>query len=513
MADLSDDELRAKTTEFRERLSSGETLDDLMLEAFAVVKETVPPLTRSARQRGTWSATAPCGTMVPFDVQIIGGIVLHEGRIAEMATGEGKTLVASMPLYLNGLTGKGAHLVTVNDFLARRDGSWIGPIYHWLGLSVAILQDPNANNGVESWKVEYDDEKGYHLVSVPRKTAYACDVVYGRQDQFGFDYLYDNMAWDIKDVRHRGFSYAIVDEADQLLIDEARTPLIISGQAPESKSGIYKELQPLIESLVKRQTHIVAELADSAEKLLEGDDAYEAGVKLLQVQRGAPKQRKLRRLKEDASIQRLISRVEMDYQRDKRLSELDEELLYVIDEKQHVAEITEEGRSTLSPSQAEKFVLPDLSEVIKRIEDSEDLDEDQKKEQIQKAYSDYGRVAERVHAMGNLIRAFGLFERDVNYVVQEDKVIIVDEFTGRLQPGRRYSDGLHQALEAKENVTVERDTMTVATITVQNYFRMYDKLSGMTGTAETEENEFFSIYKLDVIVIPTNAPDSQAGSR
>ena len=506
LSDISDDELRGKTNEFRNRLENGETLDDLMLEAFAVVKETCR---RFTERKMTWDVVGNEQTweMIPFDVQIIGGMVLHEGRIAEMATGEGKTLVASMPLYLNGLDGKGAHLVTVNDFLAKRDGNWMGPIYHWLGLSVAILQDPNANNGVESWKVEYDEENGYYLDSVPRQTAYACDIVYGRQDQFGFDYLYDNMAWDNKDLRHRGFNYAIVDEADQLLIDEARTPLIISGQVPESKSGIYKEMKPLIDSLVKKQTRLVAQIADEAEKLLETDDhLYEAGAKLLQVHRGAPKQRKLRRLREDASVQRLINRVEMDYTRDKRLGELDEELLYVIDEKQHVAEITENGRSTLSPSQAEKFVLPDLSEVIKRIEDSEELDDDQKKDQVQKAYQDYGRVAERVHAMGNLIRAYGLFESDVNYVVQEDKVVIVDEFTGRLQPGRRFSDGLHQALEAKENVTVERDTMTVATITVQNYFRMYEKLSGMTGTAETEENEFFSIYKLDVIVIPTNRP-------
>ncbi len=505
LAELSDDELRGKTAEFKKRLEDGETLDDLMYEAFAVVKET----TRRFKERGiSWDVVGSMTKwdMVPFDVQLIGAIVLHQGRIAEMATGEGKTLVASMPLYLNALEGKGAHLVTVNDYLAKRDGSWIGPIYHWLGLSVAIVQDPNANDGVEALEMSWSEDDGYHLVSIPRPRAYQCDIVYGRQDQFGFDYLYDNMTWDADDIRHRGFNYAIVDESDQLLIDEARTPLIISGQVPESKADIYKQLKPLIESLTKKQTTLVAKLVEEGERLLEEGETYAAGVKFLQAQRGAPKQRKLTRLREDPAIPKLITRVEMDFQRDKRTPELDEELFYVVEERQHVAEITENGRSTLSPSQAEKFLLPDISETIGEIENNEDLSDEQRAELIQKAYADYGQFQTRIHAMGNLIRAYSLFEGDVNYVVQDDKVVIVDEFTGRLQPGRRFSDGLHQALEAKENVTVERDTMTVATITVQNYFRMYDKLAGMTGTAETEENEFWGIYKLDVIVIPTNKP-------
>jgi len=504
--DLPDDEVQGKTEEFRRRLAEGETLDDLMVEAYAVVKEACR---RFAERKISWDVVGNPTTwdMVPFDVQLVGAVVLHQGKIAEMATGEGKTLVAIMPLYLNALEGKGAHLVTVNDYLARRDASWNGPIYHWLGISVAVLQDPNANNGIESYRVSWDEERGYHLLPISRPEAYACDITYGRQDQFGFDYLYDNMAWDVKDIRHRGFHYAIVDEADQLLIDEARTPLIISGQVPESRSNLYKDLKPIVEHLVRDQSHVVARLVDEGEKLWNDGETYEAGVKLLQAQRGAPKQRKLMKLREDVAVQKEVFRVEMDYMRDKQLSTLDEEaLLYTIDEKQHVAELTERGRSTLSPSQQEEFILPNLSEDLHAIENDETLTREQKEQLTEQAYRDYAFVADRIHAVSNLIRSYSLFERDVNYVVQEDKVIIVDEFTGRLQPGRRYSEGLHQALEAKENVTIERDTQTIATITVQNYFRMYDKLAGMTGTAETEEDEFWGVYKLDVVVIPTNRP-------
>ncbi len=506
LSDLPDDELRAKTDEFKRRLGEGQTLDDILVDAYAVVKEV---MRRFAERKVTWDVVGneSAWFMIPFDVQLVGAIILHEGNIAEMATGEGKTLVAVMPLYLNALEGKGAHLVTVNDFLAKRDASWMGPIYHWLGLSVAVLQDPNANNGIEALKLEWNEEKGYHLVSVSRRVAYRCDITYGRQDQFGFDYLYDNMAWDLNDLRHRGFHYAIVDEADQLLIDEARTPLIISGQVPESRDKVYSEIKPMVERLVKEQGRVTAQLADEGERLWHEGEEYEAGIKLFQVHRGAPRQRKLMRLREEGGVSKIIQRVELDYQRDKRTSELDEEaLLYVIDEKQHMAEITERGRSTLSPNQAELLVLPNLSEQVDEIERDESLSPDEKREKVQQAYSEYGRVAERIHAVSNMLRSYALFERDVNYVVQDDKVVIVDEFTGRMQPGRRFSDGLHQALEAKENVTVERDTQTVATITVQNYFRMYDKLAGMTGTAETEEDELFQIYKLPVVVIPTNQP-------
>jgi preprotein translocase subunit SecA len=506
LRDISDDELRAKTVEFRERLEAGETLDDIMVEAFAVVKET---MRRFAEKGITWDVVGVEQTwfMIPFDVQLIGAIKLHEGRITEMATGEGKTLVAVMPLYLNALEGKGSHLVTVNDFLAKRDANWMGPICHWLGLSLAVLQDPNANDGVEALRIEYNEEQSYHLVSVTRREAYRCDITYGRQDQFGFDYLYDNMAWDLNDLRHRGFSYAIVDEADQLLIDEARTPLIISGQVPESRDQIYHEIRPMIDRLVKDQARVVAGLVDEGEQLWNDGEEYAAGLKLFQAQRGAPRQRKLMRLREEVGIQKILQRVESDLIRDKRVSEIDEEaLLYMIDEKQHQAEITENGRSTLAPNQAEMLVLPNLSEEVDAMEHDESLEPAQRQAVIQKAYSDYGKVAERIHAASNLLRAYALFENDVNYVVQDDKVVIVDEFTGRMQPGRRFSDGLHQALEAKENVTVERDTQTVATITVQNYFRMYSKLAGMTGTAETEEDELFEIYKLPVVVIPTNRP-------
>jgi preprotein translocase subunit SecA len=503
--DLPDDELKAKTGEFLERLDQGETLDDIMLEAFAVVKEVCRRFTDREMEWDV-AGTPKKWQMIPFDVQIMGAIVLHEGQVAEMATGEGKTLVATMPLYLNGLTHKGAHLVTVNDFLARRDANWMGPLYHWLGLSTAVLQDPQANNGTESLKVEWDEKLGYVMVPIPRREAYKCDIIYGRQDQFGFDYLYDNMAWEAEDIRQRGFYYAIVDEADQLLIDEARTPLIISGQAPVSKSSFYRDIKPLVEKLVKAQTKLVADLVNEAEKLYEDGKTYQAGVKLLQASRGAPKQRKLMQLKENADIVKLVTRVELDFIRDKRMPEIDENLLYVVEEKNHSADITEEGRTHLSPSQAERFLLPDISERIGKIERDETLEDADRRANIQTAYDEYGKVAERIHAMGNLLKAYGLYESNVSYVVQDDKVIIVDEFTGRLQPGRRFSDGLHQALEAKESVTVERDTMTVATITVQNYFRMYEKLAGMTGTAETEENELYSIYKLEVVVIPTNRP-------
>ncbi len=508
LSSISDEELRGKTDEFRRRLGDGEQIDDLMVEAFAVVKETCRRFTERGMEWDVVGKTLRWN-MIPHDVQLVGAVALHQGKVAEMATGEGKTLVATMPLYLNALTGRGAHLVTVNDFLARRDASWNGALYHWLGLSTSVLQDPNANNGIEAYRVDWSESDGYHLVSATRQEAYRCDITYGRQDQFGFDYLYDNMAWDVDDQRHRrdGFYYAIVDEADQLLIDEARTPLIISGQVPESRSGVYSDIKPLVEQLVRQQTRTVAELVkEGAESWKEGDE-HAAGISLLQAQRGAPKQQKLMELRQDGNIQKAITRAENDHLRAKTLSELDDQaLLYVIDEKNHSAELTDNGRSTLSPSQAKRFVLPNLSEEVATVENDEHYTDDQKHKLTQQAYQDYAQAADRIHAVGNMIRAYGLFVRDVNYVIQDDKVVIVDEFTGRLQPGRRFSDGLHQALEAKENVTVERDTMTVATITVQNYFRMYEKLAGMTGTAETEEDELFQIYKLEVVVIPTNRP-------
>jgi preprotein translocase subunit SecA len=490
---LSDSELQAKTGEFRRRLEEGETLDDLLPEAFAVVKETCRRLVGTK-----WMVTGREITwdMVPYDVQLIGAIVLHQGKITEMATGEGKTLVATMPLYLNALAGEGAHLVTVNDYLARRDAEWMGGIYKWLGLSVGCIQ-----MGMEPEQ---------------RRQVYGCDITYGTNNEFGFDYLRDNMAVVPEHRVQRGHHYAIVDEVDSVLIDEARTPLIISGPVEREDTQKFDEYRPRVEALFRAQTQAVNKSFIEAEQLLtefeqdqDRDKEYQAGIKLLQVQRGAPKQNRLMKLKKETGIIRLIERVENDFLREKRLHELDEDLYYVIDEKANTVDLQEAGRQHLSPREPELFILPDLSERLSEIEGKAQRGEipaeelELRREQITREYSDKGERLQNIH---QLLKAFALFEKDVDYVVQDGQVIIVDEFTGRLMPGRRYSDGLHQALEAKEGVHVERETQTLATITIQNYFRLYSKLAGMTGTAETEAGEFWEIYKLDVTVIPTNRP-------
>jgi preprotein translocase subunit SecA len=485
---LSDTELRAKTDEFRGRLADGETTDDLLPEAFAAVKSACKRLLGE-----TWDAAGLKVTwdMVPYDVQLIGGIVLHQGRIAEMATGEGKTLVATMPLYLNALEGKGAHLVTVNDYLAKRDAKWMGGIFEFLGMSVGTILT--------------------HMPYEERYKAYRCDITYGTNNEFGFDYLRDNMAISADSVVQRGHHYAIVDEVDSVLIDEARTPLIISGPVSRSTHK-FGELKGHVERLVKRQNELVTRLVAEAEKLLSEETAeaeYQAGKKILMAYRGAPKNKRLLKLMQEPGTHKLRTRVENDYMRDKRLPELDEELYFVIDERQHTIELTEKGREELARStgsDAEMFVLPDMAEEITKIE-AMDISPERKVELRQKVEDLYLDRSERNHNIAQLLRAHMLYERDVEYVVEDGKrVVIVDEFTGRLQYGRRYSDGLHQAIEAKEGVQIERETQTVATITLQNYFRLYDKLAGMTGTAETEEQEFWDIYKLDVVVIPTHKP-------
>ncbi len=485
---LSDAELRAKTDEFRNRLADGETVDDLLPEAFAAVKSACKRLLGE-----TWDAAGLKVTwdMVPYDVQLIGGIVLHQGRIAEMATGEGKTLVATMPLYLNALEGKGAHLVTVNDYLAKRDAGWMGGIYEFLGMSVGTILA--------------------HMPYEDRYKAYRCDITYGTNNEFGFDYLRDNMAISADSVVQRGHHYAIVDEVDSVLIDEARTPLIISGPVSRSTHK-FGELKGHVERLVKRQNELVNRLVAEAEKLLSEETAeaeYQAGKKILMAYRGAPKNKRLAKLMQEPGTHKLRTRVENDYLRDKRMHELDEELYFVIDERQHTIELTEKGREELARStgsDAEMFVLPDMAEEITKIE-AMDISPERKAELRQKVEDLYLDRSERNHNIAQLLRAHMLYERDVEYVVEDGKrVVIVDEFTGRLQYGRRYSDGLHQAIEAKEGVQIERETQTVATITLQNYFRLYDKLAGMTGTAETEEQEFWDIYKLDVVVIPTHKP-------
>ena len=490
---LSDDQLQGKTPEFQERLQQGETTDDLLPEAFAVVKETCR---RLLGKRWMVTGSEIEWDMVPYDVQLIGGIVQHQGKITEMATGEGKTLVATMPLYLNALTGRGAHLVTVNDYLARRDAEWMGGIYSWLGLSVGCIQ-----MGMEPEE---------------RRAVYGSDITYGTNNEFGFDYLRDNMAVVPEHRVQRGHHYAIVDEVDSVLIDEARTPLIISGPVDREDEQKFAEYRPRVDALFRAQTQAVNRFFTEAETLLQQaeesgdkDTEYRASIRLLQVQRGAPKHNRLMKLKKETGVIRLIERVENDYLREKRLHELDEDLYYAIDEKANTVDLQDAGREHLSPRDPELFILPDLSEKLSELEGRAQQGEipteevELRREQIQREYSD---KSERLHSIHQLLKAYALFEKDNDYVVQEQQVIIVDEFTGRLMPGRRYSDGLHQALEAKEGVRIERETQTLATITIQNYFRLYEKLAGMTGTAETEAGEFWDIYKLDVIVIPTNRP-------
>jgi preprotein translocase subunit SecA len=485
LSGLSDAELRAKTDEFRRRLAEGASLQDLRAEAFAVVKEAC------RRHVGkTWDIVGHPVTweMLPYDVQLVGATVLDEGRIAEMATGEGKTLVALMPLYLNSLEGKGAHLVTVNDYLARRDSEWMGTVYRFLGLTVGVIQTG--------------------MSPAERRAAYAADVTYGTNNEFGFDYLRDNMAVRAEDRVQRGHHFAIVDEVDSVLIDEARTPLIISGPV-ESDTNRFEELKAPIQRLFAKQRDLVNAKITEAEKLLEKDDEEsrtESGRLLLLVQRGAPKNRRFLKLLAETGVKKLIQQVEADYMRDKRLHELDEELLYTIDEKRHNADLMENGRQVISPQNPEHFVLPDLADELTRIDGDASLDEAAKVRAREDIHRVFDERAERLQNLNQLLRAYSLYEKDVNYVVQDGKVVIVDEFTGRMMPGRRFSDGLHQALEAKEGVHIERDNQTLATITLQNYFRMYAKLAGMTGTAETEENEFVQIYDLDVCVIPTNRP-------
>jgi len=481
---LTEEALKAKTAEFKQRLTDGETLDDIMIEAFAVVKETCRRLCGQS-----WDVVGIPVTwdMVPFDVQLLGGIALHQGRIAEMATGEGKTLVATLPMYLNALTGEGVHLVTVNDYLARRDSEWMGKIFEYHGLTVGCIQN------------QMDHES--------RRAAYDCDITYGTNNEFGFDYLRDNMARHRDHRVQRGHYFVIVDEVDSVLIDEARTPLIISGPVEHSLQQ-YDEMKPDVDRVVRAQVQLVNRIVAEAEELRKDPSKeYEVGYKLLQVKRGAPKNKRFQKMvAEEPGLKRLIQRVENDYIRDKRLGEVDEDLFYSIDERSHSIDLSDKGRDMISQRDPDLFLLPDLSVELGAVDEDESLspaDKVQRKRAMEQAH---GQRSERVHNVLQLLKAYSLYEKDVEYVVQDGKILIVDEFTGRLMPGRRYSDGLHQAIEAKENVKVEGETQTLATITIQNYFRLYEKLAGMTGTAETEAQEFWHTYKRDVVVIPTNQP-------
>jgi len=457
------------------------TLDEYMPEAFAMVKETCRHL-----MGHSWQMTGQTTewNMIPYDVQIAGAIILHRGKITEMKTGEGKTLVATMPIFLNALTGRGVHIITVNDYLAQRDAEWMGEVYKKLGLTVGYLQNSMDNN--------------------QRREAYNCDITYGTNTEFGFDYLRDNMSLAAEDLVQRGHAFAVVDEVDSVLIDEARTPLIISGSVDAPVDKTFQDLKPLIQNLVQKQNSLVSELVKHAESYLNENKEQDAGLKLLQANRGMPKHRQLRKIFQESGMIKLAHNVESSYLRDKQMHKVDEDLYFSIDEKSHIIDITEKGRQLLAPNNPETFVIPDLGELLNDIDSQLDLKPNQIAQEKEKAHQLHAERSGKIHNINQLLRAYTLYEKDVEYVIQEGKVMIVDEFTGRVLPGRRYSEGLHQALEAKENVTIERETQTLATITIQNYFRLYDKLSGMTGTAETEAEEFGAIYNLDVTVVPTH---------
>ncbi len=462
-------------------------LERILPEAYAVVKN---------------AARRMCGTiitvndhpllweMVHFDVQLVGGIALHRGMIAEMQTGEGKTLVATLPVYLNALTGLGVHLVTVNDYLARRDADWMGALYRFLGLTVGCIQ-----NQMPPWE---------------RRSEYACDITYGTNAEFGFDYLRDNGMASTKDEQvQRGHYLAIIDEVDSILIDEARTPLIISGPSSHS-SHQYDKYKPLVEQLVKRQTQLCNDVATEAKNLLESGDKDGAGRALFKLKLGQPRNRQLMRFMEEPDMRRLLEKAELSFHQDaqkKELFEMKEELYFVIDEKGHDSDLMEMGREYLSPGDPESFTLPDLGTLYADIDTNRDLTDEQKIAAKDALQVRMDSQAEKIHNISQLLKAYCVFEKDVQYVVKDDKVIIVDENTGREMAGRRWSDGLHQAVEAKEGVSIEKETQTFATITIQNYFRLYQKLAGMTGTAETEAAEFHDIYRLDVLPIPTNRPN------
>jgi preprotein translocase subunit SecA len=561
IAKLSHDELRGKTIEFKNKIStataefnskietleeeaksaeidrqediyaeidnlkdeaykiSEEVLLEIMPEAFAVMKETAKrfveneeievtatPFDRElsaerdnitleddkAYWANSWDAAGKPVTwdMVHYDVQLIGGSVLHQGKIAEMMTGEGKTLVSTLPVYLNALTGNGVHVVTVNDYLAKRDKAWMGPIFEFHGLSTDCIDyhQPNSDS---------------------RRKAYNADITYGTNNEFGFDYLRDNMASSKDDLVQRAPNYAIIDEVDSVLIDDARTPLIISGPVPKGDVHEFNELKPLVADLVTLQKqHLVSVLAE-AKKLIAAGDDKEGGKLLLRVYRGLPKNKALIKFLSQEGIKQILQKTENFYMQDnnKLMPEVDEDLWFVVEEKNNQIDLTDKGIAHLSEKTNNDtfFVLPDIGVKIGEIDESEDAPE-KKAALKEELYKDFSIKSERIHTMNQLLKAYTVFEKDVEYVVMDNKVMIVDEQTGRIMDGRRYSDGLHQAIEAKENVKIEDATQTFATVTLQNYFRMYRKLSGMTGTAITEAGEFWEIYKLDVVEIPTNKP-------
>ncbi len=462
------------------------TLDEYLPEVFALVKETCRRLVgQEFEVRGhllRWN-------MVPFDVQLIGGMALHDGKIAEMATGEGKTLVATLPLFLNSLVGRGVHLVTVNDYLASRDAEWMSPIFNFHGLQVGCI----------TTGMSFEE----------RKEAYLCEVTYGMNSEFGFDYLRDNMAVSQQQLVQRDFYYAIVDEVDSILIDEARTPLIISGPIAQDKN-FYHELRPQIHQLVQAQTamvqRVLSEIREDTGENNASPDLDRLATNLLIVQRAAPRNKAFTKLMQESRLKKLVNDMEGIYLRDKKMHELDDKLFYVVEERHNSVDLCEKGRDLLSRNEKNLFLVESLDELLNRAEQDETLSAEEKSARKALETNRFMDKSEKLHNINQLLKAYTLFENDKEYVVIDNQVIIVDEFTGRQMPGRRFSDGLHQALEAKENVTIEAGTQTFATITLQNYFRMFERLAGMTGTAVTEEGEFIEIYNLPVMTIPTNVP-------
>lgn len=497
---------------------SEDTLNAILPEAFAVVKETAKRFTNNetlkvtaseydrelsgskdyvtldgenAVWKNSWDAAGKEVTwdMIHYDVQLIGGMALHQGKIAEMHTGEGKTLVATLPLYLNALTGRGTHLVTVNDYLAKRDSAWMAPIFQFHGLTIDCIDyhKPNSDG---------------------RRAAYNADITYGTNNEFGFDYLRDNMAHTPKDLVQRPHNFSIVDEVDSVLVDDARTPLIISGPVPEGDRHEFNELKPKVNEIVQKQRqHLTGVLAE-AKKLISEGNTKEGGFLLLRVHRGLPKNKALIKFLSEEGVKQLLQKTENFYMQDnnREMPKVDEDLLFVIEEKNNQIELTDKGVEYISgENDKDFFVMPDIGGEIALIE-NQNLEIEKEAELKEELFKNFTIKSERIHTMSQLLKAYTLFEKDVEYVVMENKVMIVDEQTGRIMDGRRYSDGLHQAIEAKENVKIEALTQTFATVTLQNYFRMYSKLSGMTGTAITEAGEFWEIYKLDVMEIPTNRP-------
>ena len=508
--EVLDNELIAKKAEI---------LDDLLPKAFAVVKETARRFFENEELEVTtsdfdkeiaskksyiniksdksiwknnWDAAGKnvVWDMIHYDVQLIGGIVLHQGRIGEMQTGEGKTLVSTLPIYLNALTGDGVHLVTVNDYLAKRDSAWMGPILEFHGLRIDCID--------------------FHKPNSPeRKKAYDADITYGTNNEFGFDYLRDNMSHSLNDIVQRKHNYAIIDEVDSVLIDDARTPLIISGPTKDGDRHEFDNLKPKIQRLVSLQKTYLSNILSEAKNLIKDSDNDKGGFLLFRAYRGLPKNKALIKFLSEQGVKQTLQKTENFYMQDnnREMHQIDEELYFTIDEKNNQIELTDKGIETLSQDLDDKdfFIMPNISTAVKSIEEKGLSSEEEAKVKSE-LFNDFNIKSERIHSINQLLKAFTLFEKDVEYVVVENKVMIVDEQTGRIMDGRRYSDGLHQAIEAKENVKIESATQTFATITLQNYFRLYTKLSGMTGTAVTEAGEFWEIYKLDVTEIPTNKP-------